>query len=117
MEAGYATVLRSRIVYKYKFQCSTSLYVGETVCHFHQRISEHMGMSTFTVKPLLKPPFSNIRDQHQASGHPISSRDLSILSTCSSSLELLLRDRSLLISKLIPSLNANLTSVPSTLYN
>ena len=81
--------------------------VGETV-------SEHMGISGSTGKPLSKPPFSNIRDHHQSSGHPISPDDFSILSSCSSSFELLLRE-SLLISKLKPSLNANLSSVPLTL--
>ena len=68
-----------------------------------------MGISAFTGKPLSKPPFSNIPDHHQASGHPISPDDFSVLSTGSSSFELLLRE-SLLISKLKPSLNVNLTS-------
>ena len=81
--------LRSRIVYKYKCQCCNALYVGETVRHFRKRTSEHMGISAFTGKPLSKPPFSNIRDHHQASGHPIFPDDFSVLSTCSSSLELL----------------------------
>ena len=75
-----------------------------------------MGISAFTGKSLSKPPFSNIRDPHQTSGHPISPDDFSVLSTCSSPFELLLRE-SLLISKLKPSLNANLTSMPLTLYN
>ena len=88
----------------------------ETVRHFHKRISEHMGISASTGKPLSKPPLSNIRDHHQSSGDPISPDHFSILSSCSSSFELLLRD-SLLISKLKPSLNANLSSVPLTLYN
>ena len=100
--------LRSRIVYKYKCQRCNALYVGQTVRHFHKRISKHMGISAFTGKPLSKPPFSNICDHHQASGHPISPDDFSVLSTCSSCFELLLRE-SLLISKLKPSLNANLT--------
>ena len=34
--------LRSRIVYKYKCQCSNALYVGKTVRHFNKGISEHM---------------------------------------------------------------------------
>ena len=101
---------------KYKCQCCNALYVGETVRHFHKRISEHMGILGTTGKPLSKPPFSNIRDHHQSSGHPISPDDFSILSFCSSSFELLLRE-SLLISKLKPSFNANLSSVPLTLYN
>ena len=64
----------------------------------HKRISEHMGISAFTGKPLSKPPFSDIRDHP---GHPISPNDFYILSTCSSSFELLLRE-SLLISNLKP---------------
>ena len=51
-------------------------------------------------KPLSKPPFSNIRDHHQTSGHPIFPDDFSVLSSCSSSFELLLR-KSLLIFKLL----------------
>ena len=69
-----------------------------------------MGISASNGKPLSKPPFSNIRDHHQASGHPISPDDFSVLSICSSSFELLLRE-SLLFSKLKPSLNANHTSM------
>ena len=76
-----------------------------------------MGISAFTGRPLSKPPFSNIRDHHQASGHPISPDDFSVLSTCSSSFELLLRESLLISTKLKPSLNANLTSMPLTLYN
>ena len=105
--------LRSRIVYKYKCQCCNALYVGETVRHLHKRISERMGILGCTGKPLSKPLFSNIRDHH---GHAISPDGFSILSSCSSSFELLLRE-SLLISKLKPSLNVNLSSVPLTLYN
>ena len=106
--------LRSRIVYKYKCQCCNALYVGETVRHFHKRISEHMEISGSTGKPLSKPPFSNIRDHHQS--YPISPNDFSIQPSCSSSFELLLRE-SLLISELRPSLNATRSSVPLTLYN
>ena len=84
--------LRSRIVYTYKCQCCNALHVGETVRHFHKHISEHMGISDSTGKPLSKPPFSNIRDYHQSSGHPISPDDFSILSSCSSSFELLLKE-------------------------
>ena len=77
-------------------------------------------LNTWVFRPLLvnlsKPPFSNIHDHHQASGHPISPGDFSIVSTCSSSSELLLRE-SLLTSELKPALYANLTSVPLTLYN
>ena len=69
-----------------------------------------MGILAFTGKPLLKPPFYNIRDHYQSSIHPISPDDLFFLSNCSSSFELLLRE-SLLTSKPKPSFNANLISV------
>ena len=36
--------LRSRIVYKYNYQCFNALYVGENVRHFHKRIYEDMGI-------------------------------------------------------------------------
>ena len=75
-----------------------------------------MGISAFTGKRLSKPPFSNILDHHQASGHPISPDDFFVLSTCSSSFKFLSRE-SLLIFQRKPSLNANLTSVHLTLYN
>ena len=107
--------LRSRVVYKFKCQCCDALYFGETIRHLHTRISEHMGISACTGKPLSKPSFSNILSYHQSSGHPIDPDDFSILTSCSSTFELLLRE-SLLISKFQPSLNANLRSVPLTLY-
>ena len=75
--------LRSRIVYKFKCQCCDGLYFGETIRHFHTRISEHMGISACTGKPLSKPSFSNILSHHQSSGHPIDPDDFSILTSCS----------------------------------
>ena len=56
-----------------------------------ERISEHMGISASTGKPLSKPSFSNILSYHQSSGHPIDPDDFSILASCSSTFELLLR--------------------------
>ena len=46
--------LRSRVVYKFKCQCCDALYFGETIRHLHTRISEHMGISACTGKPLSK---------------------------------------------------------------
>ena len=89
---------------------NNALYFGETIRHLHTRISEHMGISACTDKPLSKPSFSNILSHHQSSGHPIDPDDFSILTSCSSTFELLLKE-SLLISKFQPSLNANPRSV------
>ena len=42
--------LRSHVVYLYKCQCCSALYVGQTRRHIHTRISEHMGVSPLTGK-------------------------------------------------------------------
>ena len=101
------TFLFQKLVKSY---CPHLVFLGQECAY------EHMGISGYTGKPLSKPPFSSIREHHQSSGHPISPDDFSILSSCSSSFELLSRE-SLLISKLKPSLIASLSSVPLTLYN
>ena len=67
-------------------------YEGETIRHLHTHISEHMGISARTGKPLSKPSFSNILSHHQSSGHPIHPDNFSILTSCSSTVELLLRE-------------------------
>ena len=97
--------LRSRVVYKFKCQCCDVLYFGETIRHLYTRISEHMGISACTGKPLSKPSFSNILSHHQSSGHPIDPDDFSILTSCSSTFELLLRESHL-------SLNVNHRLMP-----
>ena len=83
--------LRSRVVYKFKCQCCDALYFGETIHHLHTRISEHMGISACTGKSLSKSSFSNILSHHQSSGHPIDPDDFSILTSCSSTFELIKR--------------------------
>ena len=45
--------LRSRVVCKFKCQCCDALYFGETIRHLHTRISEHLGISACTGKPLI----------------------------------------------------------------
>jgi hypothetical protein len=42
--------LRSHVVYLYKCQCCSALYVGQTRRHINTRISEHMGVSPLTGK-------------------------------------------------------------------
>ena len=89
-----------------RFCASEQFFAVLPIRHLHTRISEHVGISACTGKPLSKPSFSNILSHHQSSGHPIDPDDFS---------ELLLKE-SLLISKFQPSLSANLRSVPLTLY-
>ena len=37
-------LMRLRVVYKYMCQCCGALYLGQTRCYLHTRISEHMGV-------------------------------------------------------------------------
>ena len=43
-------LMRSRVVYKYTCQWCGPSYLGQTRCHLHTRISEHMGVSPLTGK-------------------------------------------------------------------
>ena len=110
-------LLRSRIVYKYSCQCCSALYLGQTKRLLHTRISEHMGFSPLTGKKLSYTSPSAIQAHSANSCHPISPTDFSIISSprSSSDFELLVRE-SLLISKIKPSLNENISSVPLSLF-
>ena len=74
-----------------------------------------MGISALTGKALLNTTLSSVLAYHKQTGHDISFDDFSILSSASSQLDVLLQE-SLLISKLNPSLNADITSFPLTLF-
>ena len=70
----------------------------------------------FRLRPERKshPSPSSVLDHSTETCHPISLNDFSVLSSSSSTLELLIRE-SLLISKFKPSLNENICSVPFSL--
>ena len=67
--------LRSRVVYKFKCQCCESLYIGETIRHLHARVSEHMGVSAYTGKPISFTTLSAVLTHHKQTGHPVSLTD------------------------------------------
>ena len=106
--------LRSRVVYRFKCQRCSSLYVGQTSRLLHTRISEHLGISALTGKKRVNPPPTSILSHHCDTGHPVSPDDFTILSSSFNS-ELLVRE-SLLIRKLNPLLNANIGSFPLSLF-
>ena len=74
-----------------------------------------MGILVPTGKALSHTTLLSVLAHHKQTGHDISFDDFSILSSASSQLDVLLQE-SLLISKLNPSLNANITSFPLTLF-
>ena len=106
--------LKSHVVYQFKCQCCAALYIGQTRRHLHTRISEHMGISPLTGKKVSHPSRSSILTHSTQTSHSISFHDFSILSSCNSPLELLIRE-SLLINKHKP-LNENITSVLLALF-
>ena len=70
--------------------------------------------SAFTGKALSHTTLSSALARHKRTGHDICFDDFSFLCSASSQLDVFLRE-SLLISKLNPSLNANIRSFPFTL--
>ena len=107
--------LRPCLVYAYTCQCCSVLYVAQTARHLHTRASDHLGVSALTEKKILNPSPSSILTHLIETGHTASPSNFKILSSCSSTSELLVRE-SLIISILKPSLNANLSSVPLSLF-
>ena len=106
--------MRSHVVYKYKCQCCGALYVGQTRRHIHMQISKHMGVSSKTGNKLSVSQMSAVLTHHYLSGHNISDSDFTILTSGNSKFDLEMRE-SLLISKLKPILNNNISSTPLNL--
>ena len=108
--------LKSCVVYSFKCQRCSSLYIGQTCRLLHTRISDHLGISAITGKKRVNPAPTSILLHERDTGHPVSPHDLNVLSSSTSSLELLIRE-TLLIRKFNPSLNANLGSFPLSILD
>ena len=96
--------IRSLVVYNYTCCSCNATYIGKTSRHLHQRVSEHVGISSRTGKTLGAPPFSAIREHAITAGHPIDPLQFKIISSASHSLDLAIHE-ALLIQKEKPSLN------------
>ena len=70
--------------------------------------------NSITGKKCYNPPHTSILSHHRDKNHPVSFEDFKILSSSSFEYDLLLHE-SLLISKLKPSLNANIGSASLSL--
>ena len=79
------------------------------------RISDHMRISALTGKKLGRHSLSAISHHHRDTGHPETPNDFSILTSSSTSFELLPRE-SLLINKFKPSINVTFASYPLPLF-
>ena len=107
--------MRSHVVYKYKCQCCGALYVGQTRRHIHTRISEHMGVSSKNGNKLSVSQMSAVLTHHHLIKYTISDSDFTILTSDNSKFDFEMRE-SLLISKLKPILNNNISSMPLYLF-
>ena len=107
--------LRSRVVCSFTCRCCSVSYVGQTARHLHTWISDHLGVSALTGKTHVNPSSSSIFAHISETGHSASINDFRILPSSNSSSGLLIRE-SLLIRKLKPLLNTNLSSIPLSLF-
>ncbi len=108
--------LRSCVVYSFKCRCSSLSYVGQTVCHLHTQVSEHLGISALTGKTSSSPQLTSIFSHLSHSGHTAYLDDFKILSSCPSPDELLVCE-SFLISKLKHTLNQQCSSIPLSILD
>ena len=93
----------SCVIYKYKCEQCSSVYIGETQKQLKCRILQHQGLSFRTGNPLINPPFSSIRDHSLNCNHPIKTGNFSILKHCNNfDIRIL---ESLFIHKYSPNLN------------
>ena len=72
------------------------------------QLSEHLGVSVRTGKPLQTPNHSAIMEHHCNTNHRISTNQFEILSKCPNNLYDLRTIESLYITKLKPNLNSGL---------
>ena len=102
--------VRSSAIYKYECSSCNASYIGCTSRHYETRISEHLGVSSRTKRPLTQPPFSSIRNHSNSTGHILSTDAFSILAQCSNiDLHIL---ESIYIRIMKPSLNEMSSSFP-----
>ena len=98
----------------YKFECSKchQVYVGSTMKVLCSRVHDHKGVSGRTGRLLQSPLFSSIRDHcHGICDNNIKEEDFGVIYKGNSEQEVRLSE-SLLIKKLKPSLNNDISSHP-----
>ena len=80
--------LQSSVIYLYQCRECNLSYVGQTAKHPKERISNHLGISSRTQRPLAKPPHSAItRDHSHPNDHPIHRDSFKVLGTFASDME------------------------------
>ena len=102
--------IKSNIVYNYSCSLCSATYLGESIRHFHTRVSEHKGISPRTGVPYTKPPKSNVYQHYLQTGHEILTSNFKIVFS-GREWETKLAE-SILIHQFKPSLNDMVASTP-----
>ena len=110
--------LCSHFIYYFKCGFCNESYIGMSIRHHKVRLCEHMKKSPRTGKTLNGTTYvrSAIVEHTQLSQHIVSENDFKILSLGGSKVELEIKE-SLMIQKMKPTLNRNVTSTELFLFN
>ena len=101
--------LNANIAYLFTCAHCGMRYLGSTSRWFKHRYLEHKGLSLRTGFPISKPSFSAVRQHSHEQDHPFTDQDFEILTFASNRLDLIISE-SILIKKMKPELNNNLSS-------
>ena len=105
--------LRSLLVYNFKCNSCNAECIGKAKRHYRTRTSEHIGVSPLTVKCVKNnSQTSAVLDHMLFSKTVVCPEDFSILANSSCNFKLEIQE-SILIKLLKPTLNKNISSVPS----
>ena len=99
--------LWSNLIYKFLCGSCTVSYIGKTYRHLKVRVSEHLGVSSRTVKPVKGTLSTSVRDHMLVCDHKVVHEDFKFLGN-ESNRYLLEPKESLFIKRDRPSLNKNL---------
>ena len=110
--------LKSGVVYKFQCGGCNAPYYGKTIRHYHTRISEHLGISALTGKPVCSPAQSAVFD-HVLSCSELDDRpstdSFSVIASAAGDFQLKIKE-SLLIARDRPCLNDKISSLPLYLF-
>lgn len=102
--------LRSNVVYKYKCDSCSAVYVGSTTRQLFVRTCEHLGISPRTKNRITNPTHSNIREHKENTHHALHSSQFNILAQTNQQTDLRFLE-SFFIKTLNPSLNTDASAI------
>ena len=104
-------LMRSSVVYCFKCSGCSSEYIGSTKGSLSFRVDSHLGISSRTRRPLVRPSQSSIRNHLEDCNTNVNADHFDILCTSNSEQELRILE-SILIKFKKPSLNIDNSAFP-----